>query len=197
LFLKQLIIHSNISVMKRIVLLFLPLVMAYVAVSQSKSLYDYNFQVKAIDGSAYDLSKLKGKKVLIVNTASKCGLTPQYKELQELYKKYGGDKFVIVGFPANNFMEQEPGSNDSIKHFCTKNYGVTFPMMAKISVKGDDTHALYKWLTSKTENGVLESEVKWNFQKYMIDENGKLVDVVYPKESPLSEKITNWIEGKK
>lgn len=160
----------------------------------AKSFYD--FKVEKIDGEEFSLASLKGKKVLVVNTASKCGFTPQYKDLEALYTKYGGDKFVIIGFPANNFMGQEPGTNSEISEFCTKNYGVTFPMMAKISVKGDDMHPLYKWLTSKAENGVMDSEVKWNFQKYMIDENGHLVGYLLSKESPNSEKIINWIEGK-
>ena len=111
------------------------------------SLKFYDFKATTIDGKEFDFSTLKGKKVLIVNTASKCGHTPQYKDLEDLYKQYGGDKFVIIGFPANNFLWQEPGTNDSIKEFCTKKYGVTFPMMAKISVKGDSMHPLYKWLT--------------------------------------------------
>lgn len=160
--------------------------------SEKKSIYD--FKVQTIDGLDLDMSSLKGKKVLIVNTASKCGLTPQYKELESLYQKYGSKDFVIIGFPANNFMGQEPGSNEDIKEFCSKNYGVSFPMMSKISVKGDDMAPIYKWLTQKKENGVMDSEVQWNFQKYLIDENGKLVDVVPPKESPNSERIINWIE---
>lgn len=160
--------------------------------TEKKSIYDFN--VETIDGLNLDLSSLKGKKVMIVNTASKCGLTPQYKELESLYQKYGGEKFVIIGFPANNFMGQEPGSNSEIKEFCTKNYGVSFPMMSKVSVKGDDIAPVYKWLTSKEENGVKDSEVQWNFQKYLIDEKGNLVDVIPPKESPMSEKITKWLE---
>lgn len=160
----------------------------------SKNFYD--FKVKGIDGKEFDMSKLKGKKVLIVNTASECGLTPQYEKLETLYKKHGGDKFVIIGFPANNFGAQEPGSNEEIATFCQKNYGVTFPMMEKISVKGDDMHPFYQWLTQKSQNTVKDSEVKWNFQKYMIDENGNLVDMVAPMESPMNDKIINWIEGK-
>jgi len=163
-------------------------------VQNQKSIFA--FTVQTIEGENVSLEKFKGKKILVVNTASKCGLTPQYKDLESLYKKYGGEKFVIVGFPANNFLSQEPGSNEDIKAFCTKNYGVSFPMMAKISVKGDDIAPIYKWLTQKSENGKLDSEVKWNFQKYLIDENGQLVDVVNPKDSPTSEKIINWIEGK-
>ncbi|MEA4918361.1 glutathione peroxidase [Proteiniphilum sp.] len=156
----------------------------------------YNFTVKDIDGNDFSLATLKGKKVLVVNVASKCGLTPQYEQLQELYEKYKHLNFTVIGFPANNFMGQEPGSNLEIKEFCTTKYGVTFPMMEKISVKGKDQAPLYKWLTEKSENGVLEQEVIWNFQKFMIDEEGHLVGVVMPKESPMNEKILNWITGK-
>lgn len=140
------------------------------------------------------MNQLQGKKVMIVNTASKCGFTPQYEELESLYKEYGGDKFVIIGFPANNFLSQEPGSNAEIKEFCSSKYGVTFPMMAKISVKGSDMHPLYKWLTDKKLNGAMDSDVKWNFQKYLIDEKGRLVAVIPPKESPQSEKILKWLK---
>ncbi|MDR3251416.1 MAG: glutathione peroxidase [Tannerella sp.] len=160
--------------------------------AQKGSLYD--FKVKTITGEDFELSSLKGKKVLVVNVASKCGLTPQYKQLQELYDKYGPDKFVIIGFPANNFGSQEPGTNAEIKEFCTLNYGVTFPMMSKISVKGDDIHPLYKWLTSQSENGKLDAEVTWNFQKFLIDESGHLVTSIPPKTTPVSEEITSWIE---
>lgn len=156
----------------------------------------YNFTVKDIDGNDFSLATLKGKKVLVVNVASKCGLTPQYEQLQELYEKYKHLNFTVIGFPTNNFMGQEPGSNLEIKEFCTTKYGVTFPMMEKISVKGKDQAPLYKWLTEKSENGVLEQEVIWNFQKFMIDEEGHLVGVVMPKESPMNEKILNWITGK-
>jgi glutathione peroxidase len=155
----------------------------------------YDFKVKTLDGGDFDFSSLKGKKVMVVNTASKCGFTPQYKDLEEVYEKYQGD-FIIIGFPENNFLNQEPGSDTEIRKFCTENYGVTFPMMAKISVKGKDMHTLYKWLTSKDKNGVMDSEVKWNFQKYLIDENGKLVDVIYSKEKPNSEKVIAWINSK-
>ena len=127
-----------------------------------------------------------------MNTASKCGLTPQYTQLESIFKTYGGDKFTIIGFPANNFMSQEPGTNKEISEFCLKNYGVTFKMMSKISVKGNDMDPLYQWLTSKSKNGVMDSEVKWNFQKYLIDENGKLVDVVDPKVKPDDDKIVYY-----
>lgn len=162
------------------------------AVSQTNF---YDFKVKTLEGADFDFASLKGKKVMVVNVASKCGFTPQYKDLEEMYKKYQGD-LVIIGFPANNFGAQEPGTAAEIRQFCSANYGVTFPLMEKISVKGDDMHPLYKWLTSKSLNGVMDSEVKWNFQKYLIDENGKLVDVMYSKEKPESEKSLNWLSAK-
>ncbi len=155
----------------------------------------YDFKVKTLEGADFDFSSLRGKKVMIVNTASKCGYTPQYKELEEVSVNYR-DNLVIIGFPANNFLNQEPGSAADIRKFCSENYGVTFQLMEKISVKGDDMHPLYKWLTSKENNGVMDSSVKWNFQKYLIDENGKLVDVIYSKEKPNSEKVLAWISSK-
>ena len=167
------------------------LLIAVLAVFGQKSLHD--FTVKDIEGNDFELSNLKGKKVLLVNTASKCGLTPQFEQLQSVFEKYGGDDFTIVGFPANNFANQEPKSNEEIVEFCQINYGVTFPMMSKISVKGDDKHPLYQWLTQKSKNGVLDSEVGWNFQKYLVDENGKLVDMLAPKVKPDDEKIISWI----
>jgi glutathione peroxidase len=154
----------------------------------------YSFTVKDIDGKEFPLQQLEGKKVMIVNVASKCGLTPQYEALEEIYKKYGGDDFVIIGFPANNFKEQEPGTNEEIKEFCSLNYGVTFPIMDKISVKGDDIHPLYKWLTSKDLNGSFNSEVKWNFQKFLINEEGKIDHVINPWVKPDNKKIVKWIE---
>jgi glutathione peroxidase len=162
-----------------------------VAFAQESSLY--GFTVKTIDGEDFSLSDLKGKKVIIVNVASKCGLTPQYVQLQELYEQYKDSNLVIIGFPANNFGAQEPGTNEEIKTFCTANYGVTFPMMAKISVKGEDIAPLYRWLTSKDANGVADAEVTWNFQKFLIDESGHWVKSIEPKKSPQSEEIVNWI----
>jgi glutathione peroxidase len=150
----------------------------------------YKFKVEGLTGGTIDFATFKGKKILVVNTASQCGYTPQYKELEALYEKYK-DKLVIVGFPANNFGGQEPGTNTEIKTFCEKNYGVTFPMAAKISVKGDDTAPIYKWLTQKSENGVLDAEIKWNFNKFLIDENGNLVAYFPSKVTPLSEEITS------
>jgi len=182
------------AIMKNIVLIILLAMISSATFSQNKSFYD--FKVQTIDGENFDLSTLKGKKVLVVNTASKCGFTPQYEDLQKLYEKYKSENFIIIGFPANNFMNQEPGSNQEIKQFCSENYGVTFPMMTKISVKGDDIHPLYQWLTEKGQNGVMDSKVKWNFQKYMIDEEGNLVDVASSRTNPLDEQIINWIEEK-
>lgn len=153
----------------------------------------YDFTVRTIDGKEFPLSQLKGKKVLVVNTASKCGHTPQYAKLEELYRQYGGENFTIIGFPANNFLSQEPGSNEEIKEFCQVNYGVTFPMMAKISVKGDDMAPLYQWLTKKDLNGVMDANVKWNFQKFMINGDGSLAGMVPPGESPMNETILSWI----
>ena len=137
--------------------------------SAQKTFYD--FTVKDIDGKTVQLSDFKGKKVIVVNVASKCGLTPQYEDLQKLYEQYGGDKFIIIGFPANNFLGQEHGSNEEIKSFCSREYGVTFPIMAKISVKGKDQDPLYSWLTKAEENSVTDAEVTWNFQKFLMKED--------------------------
>ena len=181
--------------MKKISIALSVLALAAMAFSfASKSLFD--FTVTDIDGKEFKFTQLRGKKVMIVNTASECGYTPQYKELEELYEKYKGKNFVIIGFPANNFGGQEPGANNEIKSFCSKNYGVTFPMMSKISVKGDDMAPLYKWLTSKTENGVSDADVKWNFNKFLLDEKGNWIAWKPSKVTPLSEEITKWIEGK-
>lgn len=185
--------------MRKIILpaiIFLTVIsMSFQSGTPTKTLYD--FKAKTLDGKDFDFSSLKGKKVLIVNTASECGYTPQYKELQELYDKYGkGGKFAILGFPCNQFGGQEPGTATEIKTFCTKNYGVTFQMMEKVDVKGDKQHPLYKWLTSKSENGVGDSEVKWNFGKYMINADGTLHGYAPSKELPNGELIVNWIEGK-
>ena len=149
----------------------------------------HQFKVTGLEGNQIDFASFKGKKILVVNTASECGYTPQYKELEELSMKYKG-KLVVVGFPANNFGGQEPGSNADIKAFCEKNYGVTFPMAEKTSVKGADIAPIFKWLTSKEQNGVLDSEIKWNFNKFLIDENGKLIAYFPSKTAPLSEEIT-------
>lgn len=153
----------------------------------------HQFTVESLEGDNFNFSDLKGKKVLVVNTASKCGLTPQYKELQSLFETYKDNGFVIVGFPANNFMAQEPGSNEEIATFCEKNYGVTFPMMAKIDVKGKDIHPLYAFLTQKEKNGVMDSKVTWNFQKYLVNESGVVEKVISPRTSPIDQEIIDWI----
>ncbi|PSL49166.1 glutathione peroxidase [Chitinophaga niastensis] len=167
-------------------------ILSIVMLFASSHLYD--FKVDAVDGGKIDFSKYKGKKILIVNTASLCGNTPQYEGLEKLYKKYQ-DKLVIIGFPANNFGSQEPGSNKEIEQFCTKKYAVTFPMAAKISVKGADIHPLYKWLLDESKAKHLEpAEVTWNFQKYLLDEKGDLVAVFSPKTQPESKEIIAAIE---
>jgi glutathione peroxidase len=156
----------------------------------------YDFDVMDIDGNPFDMSSLRGKRVLVVNVASKCGYTPQYEQLQELYETLGGEQFTIIGFPSNDFMGQEPGTEEEIKAFCQKNYGVTFPLMSKISVKGKNAHPLYRWLTSRELNGKADYTVKWNFHKFLIDENGKIVADYPSKVSPVSEEIVSFAEGK-
>ncbi|WP_026728720.1 glutathione peroxidase [Flavobacterium denitrificans] len=155
----------------------------------------YQFKVEDLSGNTFDFSSLKGKKVMIVNTASKCGLTPQYKDLEAVYKEYKDKNFVIVGFPANNFAGQEPGTNEEIATFCQLNYGVTFPMMDKVSVKGDDMCEVYKFLTQKSKNGLQDSDVEWNFQKYLINEKGQLVKVIKPKTLVTDPEVINWIKS--
>jgi glutathione peroxidase len=180
--------------MKKLFFLLITALLSLSAIAaQGKNLHD--FTVKTIDGEDFPLSQLKGKKVMVVNVASKCGLTPQYEQLQALYEKYGNRDFVIIGFPANNFGAQEPGTNEEIRTFCTEKYGVTFPMMEKISVKGDDIHPLYQWLTQKNENGKEDAGVTWNFQKFLIDENGQWIKAVEPRTKPTDEAIISWIEG--
>jgi glutathione peroxidase len=153
----------------------------------------HSFKVKSIDGGTIDFSKFKGKKILVVNTASKCGYTPQYEALQKVADQYK-DKLVIVGFPANNFGAQEPGTDGEIVEFCKKNYGVTFPLASKVSVKGDDTAPIYKWLTNKAENGVLDATIAWNFNKFLLDENGKMIAYFPSKVTPDSEEITKYLK---
>lgn len=156
-----------------------------------KTIYEY--KVEALDGGVIDFSDFKGKKILIVNTASKCGYTPQYEGLEALYKKYKG-KLVIIGFPSNNFGFQEPGSNEDIAEFCQKNYGVTFSMAAKIDVKGKDMAPIYHWLTKKEYNNYDNSSVKWNFQKYLVDENGQLIGIYSSKVKPDDPELIKAIE---
>ena len=180
--------------------IFLALILS--ATLTGSSIYD--FKVPGLDGGTINFKDYKGKKIMIVNTASKCGNTPQYKDLEALYEKYK-DKLVIIGFPANNFGSQEPGTNTEIKEFCTKNYGVTFPMAEKISVKGDDMAPIYKWLLEKSnelagnlseENPrkkFLENPVTWNFTKFLIDEKGNLIAVFHNKVNPMSEEVLNYL----
>ncbi|WP_205511725.1 glutathione peroxidase [Longitalea arenae] len=153
----------------------------------------YDFKVPALDGAGtIDFKKYKGKKIMIVNTASKCGNTPQYADLEQLYKQYK-DKLVIVGFPANNFGGQEPGSREEIQEFCKKNYGVTFPMAEKVSVKGDDIHPLFKYLVAEAEKKGIKDPIKWNFTKFLLDEKGKLVTVIHNKTKVTSEEVTKYL----
>lgn len=169
----------------------------------------HDFTVKTIDGQDFNLATLKGKKILVVNTATQCGLTPQFAILQRLYETLDTSKFVIIGFPANNFLEQDPGTNEEIKDFCSKNYGVTFPMMGKVSVcdyiyksypavpeksSPTTTDEIYKWLTQKSLNGVLDTKIKWNFQKFLIDENGNLIGTLAPNVGEEINTIMQWIK---
>ena len=153
----------------------------------------HQFKVKSIDGGVIDFAKFKGKKILVVNTASKCGYTPQYEALEKVYETYK-DKLVIVGFPANNFGSQEPGSNDEIQQFCKARFGVTFPLASKFSVKGDDTAPIYKWLTSKDQNGVLDATIAWNFNKFLLDEDGKMIAYFPSKVKPDDEEILKYLK---
>jgi glutathione peroxidase len=173
-------------------LLFFPFFLSAPRQEVPASIYD--FKITAIDSSVIDFSQFRGKKILIVNTASYCRYTPQYDGLQKLYNKYK-DRLVIVGFPANNFLFEEPGSNQKVAQFCRENYGVTFPMAAKVSVKGRKKAAIYHWLTEKKYNGYKDSKVTWNFQKYLIDEQGKLIAIFYPNVPPDSYEITYAIEN--
>ncbi len=154
----------------------------------------YDISIEGIDGKTIDLSDFKGKKILIVNVASACGYTPQYQQLQELHENFG-DKLVVLGVPSNDFGGQEPGTEAEIVEFCSSKFGVTFPMTAKVKVKGADKHALYQWLTQKTKNGQLDTEVKWNFHKFLIDENGELYKDLPSNFSPLDDEILDWVNG--
>jgi glutathione peroxidase len=180
--------------MKQICFFLLGIIVVSASIAQQKSFYD--FTVKTIDGDDFSLAQLKGKKVMVVNVASQCGLTPQYEQLQKLYQKYEKDNFIVIGFPANNFRSQEPGTNEEIKEFCSSKYAVTFPMMAKISVQGEDIAPLYQWLTLKSENGKEDAKISWNFQKFLIDENGNWIKTIEPRTNPMDEVIISWIEGK-
>ena len=163
-----------------------------IATAQNTTASLYDIPLTDISGAPLDLSQYKGKKILFVNVASKCGFTSQYDGLQELYNTYK-DKLVVIGLPCNQFGGQEPGTAKEIESFCKANYGVDFPLSSKIEVKGASQHPLYKWLTSKTQNGVMDSKVRWNFQKYLVDENGQLIDYFYSTTKPMSSKIVKLL----
>lgn len=169
------------------------LLVTLLAANPGKTVYD--FKVKDIDGNQVDLAKYKGKVLLIVNVASMCGNTPQYKDIQALYTKYSSKGLVVLGFPANNFMGQEPGSDKEIKSFCTREYAVTFPMFSKISVKGKDIAPLYTYLTQKSENGVVDAPVTWNFQKFLVGKDGRVISSVSPKTSVNDAEVIKAIEA--
>ncbi|EJL67481.1 glutathione peroxidase [Chryseobacterium populi] len=196
---------NKIVLMKKFFLLLLSLIAFFNSCAQKKSELSkaktkelmgktiYDFKVESLDGKEIDFADFKGKKILIVNTASECGFTPQYADLEKVYEEYK-DKLVVVGFPANNFGGQEPGTNTEIGAFCQKNYGVTFPLAAKVSVKGDDTAPIFKYLTEKELNGVKNTTILWNFTKFLIDENGKLVDTFVSTTKPTDEAITKYLK---
>jgi len=177
--------------MKKVLLILITVMTAIGANAQSADLYDYSFI--DINGNDVSLSSFKGKKIMFVNVASKCGYTPQYAELQEVHEKYG-DKLVIIGFPCDQFGGQEPGSEEEIQSFCQKNYGVEFLMASKIDVKGEKQHAIYAWLTNKEANGVEDSKVAWNFQKYLVDENGKYINHFKSGVKPTDKEITDLLK---
>jgi glutathione peroxidase len=166
--------------------------MAILSIILAGSMGIYDFKVPGLTGGTIDFSKYKGKKILIVNTASKCGNTPQYASLEKLYEKYK-DKLVIVGFPANNFGQQEPGTNGEIQEFCKKNYGVSFPMAEKVSVKGEDIAPLFKYLVDEAEKKGFHDPIKWNFTKFLLDENGSLITVIFNKVDPMSDDVTKYL----
>ena len=179
--------------MKKLTTIFVILLSVAAFSAQSQvSLHD--FKTTDIWGDEFDFADLKGKKVLIVNTASECGYTGQFEALQRLYERFGGDNFVILGFPSNSF-DQELATDAEIAKFCTSNYGVRFPMMTETNVRGENIHPIFEWLTNKSLNGVMDIEIVWNFQKFMVDENGRLVDFAEPAVNPLSDKIVDWLRG--
>lgn len=169
------------------------MVMVFTSATPIKEKNIYDYQIKSIDGKIINFSKYKGKKLLIVNTASKCGYTPQYKALEELYKKYGKE-LVVIGFPTDNFGGQEFQSNSEIKEFCQKNYGVTFPLTTRVDVKGENITPIFKYLTKKSENGVLDATIGWNFNKFLIDEKGKLLAHFDSKVKPDSPEILKYLD---
>lgn len=181
--------------MKYIALIIFTINLSCMTTNTSKSISFYDFKMTTLDGKNYDFSQLKGKKVMIVNVASKCGFTPQYQQLEELYQNYKDNNFEILGFPSADFANQEFSDNQDIASYCHNNYGVTFPIFEKINVKGQDKHPLYHWLTEKSNNGVKNIPVIWNFQKFIIDQEGNWVDYFLPTTNPISKKITRWINS--
>ena len=181
--------------MKQSIFLFATALLMTITMEAQTKQSIHQFKVTDLNGNTFDFATLKGKKILVVNTASKCGYTRPYEQLEAIYKKYKDDNFVIVGFPANNFGSQEPGTNAEIATFCKVNYGVTFPMMSKISVKGSDMNEVYQFLTQKSKNGVKDSNVEWNFQKYLLSEKGELEQVYLSGVKPTDAKIVDWIKG--
>ena len=155
----------------------------------------YQFKTTDLAGNTFDFSSLKGKKMMIVNTASQCGLTPQFEGLEAIHKEYQSKGLTIIGFPSNDFAGQEPGTNEEIATFCERNYRVTFPMMSKVIVKGEGICDIYQFLKSKEKNGVVDSNVEWNFQKYLINENGEVEKVISPQTSPTDPEIIDWIKS--
>ncbi|MGM0620788.1 MAG: glutathione peroxidase [Bacteroidota bacterium] len=178
--------------MKKYQLIIISFILAALpAFGQYKTLHD--FTARTIDGHTFDFSTLKGKKVLLINTATECALTPQFKKLQELYEEYGGDDFEIIAFPSNDFGSQEPGNNERIQMFCENKYAISFQLMEKISIK-ENPHPIYKWLTSSKENGTLDGKVIWNFQKFLIDEDGTVVESLSPITGPQNRRIIEWLQ---
>ncbi len=171
-------------------LLFFMMITVNSAAGQQHTFYDLS--ARTIDGDTLYFSVFRGKKVLVVNTASECMLTPQYKKLQQLYEEYGGDDFEIIAFPCNDFGNREPGTNQEIRKFCNQ-YGISFTLMEKISVKGEEQHPVYRWLTESSENGTLDAKVMWNFQKFLIDTTGHVIDYVGPPGSPYNNRIIEWL----
>ncbi len=154
----------------------------------------YDFTVTDIRGEEFDLAQLQGKKVFVVNTASECSLSPQFKSLEKLYRRYGGDDFTIIGFPCNDFGGREPGTDEEIAAYCKETYDISFPMMSRITIRGGEMHPLYRWLTRASENGVEDSKVAWNFQKYLIDEHGTLAGHLPPQKKPTCKEIVSWLK---
>lgn len=169
------------------------MVIAFTSASPVKQKTIHDFKIKSIDGETINFSKFKGKKLLIVNTASKCGYTPQYKALEQLQQKYKG-KLVVVGFPSDNFGGQEFQQNSEIKEFCQKNYGVTFPLTTRVDVKGENVTPIFKYLCDKSANGVLDAKIGWNFNKFIVDENGKLLAYFDSKTKPDSPEILKYLQ---